>query len=302
MKKNTPGFKETIKQRILFPLRQASSRYRKLPDFLIIGGMKCATTSMYDYLCQHPNIQHAYCKEVHYFDYYFSKNLSWYRSHFPINWSGISRVFDSSLVGESTPYYIFHPHSVKRIASLLPNVKLIVLLRDPVERAYSHYAHEVRLGYEKLSFEEAIRQEKERLDGELERFMRDETYWSRNYAHFSYIKRGLYADQIQLWYEFFPPSQFLILRSEDLACSPQETYAKALDFLGLPNYNLKAFQRKNVRGQEKPRSKGKIVHEKISHNIQTELREFFTPHNLRLEEMTGINWEWSENSLEKVKL
>ncbi|MEJ2557594.1 MAG: sulfotransferase domain-containing protein, partial [Anaerolineae bacterium] len=120
---------------------------RVLPDFLIIGAQKCGTDSLFRYLGGHPCIKLASSKEAHYFDLKFDKGINWYRSHFPLipyKYS-VKRLRKQDLItGEATPYYLFHPHAPGRAAAIVPHVKLIVLLRNPADRAYSHYNHEVK--------------------------------------------------------------------------------------------------------------------------------------------------------------
>jgi hypothetical protein len=101
------------------------------------------------------------------------------------------------LTGEATPSYAYYPHALRRIAETVPEAKLILLLRDPVERAFSHYKHAKRLGKEELSFEEAISAEGERLRGEEEKLLEDDTYNSFPYMYQSYLRRGHYAEQVE---------------------------------------------------------------------------------------------------------
>jgi len=168
-----------------------------LIDFLIIGAQRCGTTSLYSYMVLHPQISSAKNKEVHYFDIFFYKGLDWYLSQFP----SLSSNNKNLITGESSPYYIFHPLAAKRIFKIIPKVKLIVLLRNPVERAYSHYHHIVKLGHESLTIEEAIKSEKERLDGETEKILSGE--FSFNHQHYSYLARGIYVDQLIQYFELF---------------------------------------------------------------------------------------------------
>ena len=119
----------------------------KLPDFIIIGCQRGGTTSLYNYITSHPDVEPASQKELHFFDYNFDKGLDWYKDQFP----------DNKITGETSPYYIIHPHAPRRIAQAKPDVKILILLRNPGDRAYSHYNLEVKIGHEKLSFEDAIK-------------------------------------------------------------------------------------------------------------------------------------------------
>jgi hypothetical protein len=221
-----------------------TSGSRPLPDFLIIGAQRGGTSSLYNYLVRHPVVGRALTKEVRFFDLNFERGAAWYRSRFP---SGAHRAAverrrgAGMVVGEASPDYLFHPHVPGRVAQLLPGVKLIAVLRDPVERAHSHYWHQVARGFEPMSFEDAIAAEPERLHGELERMQADPTYLSFNRHHFSYQARGRYAEQLRWWFARFPRDRILILRSEDLYRRPGPTVGQVQEYLGLPRRDLGAF-------------------------------------------------------------
>ena len=197
--------------------RWRESRQRAAPSFLIIGTQKGGTTSLYRWLGQHPQVVEASRKEVHYFDINFSRGERWYRSHFPL----LRGLADGQVTGEGSPYYMCHPHAPARIASLLPDVRLIVLLRNPVERAISHYFHSHRNGREPLEIQQAMDQEESRLDREWARMQADGAYNSRAHRWYSYKARGRYLEQLQAVQTWFSPEQLLILRSEDLFEKPQ---------------------------------------------------------------------------------
>ena len=168
-----------------------------IPHFLIIGAQKCGTTSLYNYLIQHPQVCAASQKNF-IFDIYFQKGLNWYYNQFPL-----IKLNKLIITGEASPYYLFHPHAPKRIAKTLPNVKLIVLLRNPVDRAYSHYYHQVKMKTESLSFRQAIEEENKRLQPELIKMLENENYHSLPYQYYSYLARGRYIEQLQNWMNFF---------------------------------------------------------------------------------------------------
>src|SRR5438067_2618788 len=218
--------------------RGATASLRVLPDFLIIGTQRGGTTSLYRYLKAHPCIAAPSYKDVHFFDRRYRKGLQWYRGHFPMTWEKAyaqqirKRPF---LTGEASPSYLFHPLAPKRVAEALPHVKLIVLLRNPVSRAYSQYHHAIELGFETLSFAEAIEAEEERTAREHEKILKDERYYSEEYKHRSYLTKGIYVDQLQAWMKMFPREQFLILKSEDFYADPSATFKQVLTFLNLPD-------------------------------------------------------------------
>jgi hypothetical protein len=225
---------------------RATARARPLPDFLVLGAQKAGTTALYAYLRWHPAITGPSWKEVSYFDRHYARGASWYRGNFPLTtWSRPSRRTGgiAPIVGEASPSYLFHPQAPERVAGLLPEVRLIALLRDPVDRALSHYQHEVALGREPLSFEAALEQEEQRLEGEVERMVADPRYFSRAWWDHTYLARGRYAEQLERWLAVFPRDQVLVVASRDLAERPAETYAEVLRFLGAPPHLLGSFPR-----------------------------------------------------------
>jgi Sulfotransferase domain len=227
---------------VLMPRRLTAGR-RRLPDFLIIGGQRCGTTSLYRYLLAHPGVQGAYpSKGAHYFDKHHHRGLRWYRAHFPLAREG------GPISGEGSPYYLFHPLVPERVARALPNVKLIAMLRDPVERAYSHYQQEFARGFEDCdTFEQALDLEPERLRGERERMLADPGYDSHALQHHSYMARGDYIDQIQAWLERFPREQLLIVHAERFFAEPRSAVEEVQRFLGLEPAGLPEYRAHNAR-------------------------------------------------------
>ncbi|NEQ36601.1 MAG: sulfotransferase domain-containing protein [Okeania sp. SIO3I5] len=242
------------------------------PNFLIIGAQKCGTNSLYNYLIQHPLVAPSLQHEIHYFDLNFDKDLKWYRAQFPELEPGI-------ITGESSPYYLFHPLVAQRIFEKYPQMKLILILRNPAERAISHYYHEVRLGYESLSLKEAIAAEQTRLQGEVDRIIQTGRYYSFNHQHYTYKARGIYIEQLQNWMSIFPKKQFIILKSEDLFSNPQKTMNKVFQFLELPAYSSEKYLQYNSGNYSQP-----------SAEIYQELVEYFQPYNQKLAEYIGINF------------
>jgi hypothetical protein len=265
-------------------LQEQSSRARRLPDFIIIGAQRGGTSSLYDYLAQHPYVARALKKEIHFFDNHFSQGTNWYRAHFPPVWSRYDlRRRRAVLTGEASPYYLFHPHVPARLARLVPHVKLIALLRHPVDRAYSHYHLEVRLGMETLSFEQAITCEPARIEGEIEKMARDEHYQSLEHQSFSYLTRGIYVNQLRHWFRSFPREQMLILRSEDLYSNPAAVLKQTCEFLNLPPWAPQSFEKLN-EGHYPP----------LDSVTRERLCKYFSPYNQALYEYLGVNWHWEE--------
>lgn len=246
-----------------------------LPDFLVIGGMRCGTTSLFTYLADHPLVHPPTGKELQFFTVFYDRGERWYRGHFTDLPPG-ERTFEAS------PYYLFHPLAASRVAEVLPDGRFIALLRDPVERAYSHYKHSVERGVEKLSFEDAIGAEQRRLapflSGDLT--SRDAHAALRAY---SYVSRGQYAEQLERWFGCFDREQLLVLRSESMYQDPGATYARCLRFLGLPEHHPASF---TVHSRPKPAMSPR------ADDTTTALRRHFAPHNERLAGLLGWDEAW----------
>jgi hypothetical protein len=275
---------ETIGKNLFLLYRRFSARRRVLPNFLILGAQKCGTTSLFSELAEHPSVLPALTKEVHYFDRCPERTVDWYRAHFPRR----ARVDEMSrdlgrlgITGEASPFYLFDPGCAPRIHALLPDAKLIVLLRNPVDRAYSHYQHARRRGWETLDFESALDAEPDRLAAEAAVSTAGRCYRGSAHRRFSYAARGRYADQIARYLDHYPRSSLLVLESEDYAREPARVYAEAIEFLGLEPVTL---------------SRQRKIHhfdyiEQPAH-IRTRLLEYFAPHNERLFALLGRRYDW----------
>lgn len=257
--------------------RSFTVRDRLLPDFLIIGSQKCGTTYLYDRLLEHSSIAPALTKEVHFFDNNHHKGLDWYRGYFPSR----TALRTATVTGEASPYYLYHPHVPRRVFQAVPDARLIVLLRNPVNRAYSHYYHEVRMGYESLSFEDALAAEPQRIGGEEQRMLADEDYYSFNHQHYAYLPKGIYVDQLKRWFEFFPREQILILKSEEFYQQTPTVLQQVTEFLGLPAWEPQASQ----KHKSSP-------YPKLAPALREWLAAYYEPHNQRLYEYLGIDFGW----------
>jgi hypothetical protein len=263
---------------------RATSFARPLPDFLVIGAQKAGTTALYAYLLRHPAIIGPSWKEVSFFDRHYPRGEAWYRGHFPnmLRRRAVERRTGvAPRAGEASPSYVFHPYAPARVAQLVPGVRLIVLVRNPVDRALSHYHHEVALGRESLSFEAAIECEDERMSGELER-MRDPSYFSHAWWNYTYLARGRYAEQLERWLAVFPRERLHVVPSEDLLERPADTYARVLQFIGAPPHELDAFPRIFER-----------EYAPMEPATRRRLAERFAEPNRRLYELLGRDLGWS---------
>ena len=254
--------------------------FRMKPDFIIIGSEKCGTTSLYEYLKKHPSVVASKGKEVSFFDKNFHRGDGWYRSFFP---SLLTKYFKKIITFEATPRYFIHPHAAERISKLYPNVKLIVLFRNPVDRAYSHYEQEtIYAGRETLPFEDALEKENERISKEYEKMEQDENYYPCSYYWFSHKEGGMYFKHLTRWMKFFSKEQFLFVKSEDLFTNPTETYNEILKWLELSPYELseyKIYKERNYR-------------EKLDSTMREKLNNFFQSHNEQLYKFLNRDFNW----------
>jgi hypothetical protein len=273
---------ETVKR----PLRRMRDDYRQwtgplrgFPSGLIIGAQRSGTTSIFNYLVQHPDVLPPLGKELHYFDLHYARGVNYYRGRFPYS----HRLGRGALTVDATPYYLAHPLAPERAARLLPQVKLIAMLRNPVERALSHYQHELRGGREKLSFVDAIDKEPERLAGEEERIRNEPGYYSWNHHRYSYLRRGLYLEQLRQWLQHFPRSQLLVLQSEQLFREPAATMATVHAFLGLRDHRLDHYDDRFEQGNYR---------RAVPEDLKTRLTAYFEPHNRELFRWLGEEFDW----------
>jgi hypothetical protein len=188
-----------------------------LPAFVIIGAQRAGTTTLYEHLARHPQVRPPVRKEIQFLTLHWHRGLRWYRSNFPI-WRG-PRQFS----GEASPYYLFHPAAPRRAALTLPSARFIALLREPSARAVSHYLHNRANGLEPLDLDEALALEAARLDD-------DPT--GRHHRLYSYVARGLYAEQVRRW-RAAVGDRLLVLLSDELFEAPRETLGRVQAFIGL---------------------------------------------------------------------
>lgn len=273
---NVPSFQAELHRRSVMAGRIATAPLRALPSFVIVGAQKAGTSSLYEYLARHPAIGASHKKEIQYFSYRYARPELWYRAHFPLR-----QELAGGITGEASPYYLFHPHAPRRVQRALPKAKIVALLRDPVARAYSNYNHHVRLGWEELSFEQAIEQEPVRLEGERAKMLNDAGYYSHAFRIFSYLARGRYLEQLQAWRAWFPEHQLLVLKAEDLFAEPERVYFEVLDFLGVDRWSPGDFSARNVG-----------TYEGLAPETAEQLKAYFRPHNQALYAWLGRDMGW----------
>jgi hypothetical protein len=268
---------------------EATATWRPLPDFLIIGTKRGGTTSLWNYLLEHPLVVPMFpasenLKSNHYFYWHYARGEDWYRSYFATNAhrSRLQRKFGGpTMTGEASPYYLYDPRVPARVRADLPNAKIIILLRNPVERAYSQYKDRIKIHGETLSFPDALAVEPERLEGEMERMLAEPDYYSRPHDYFSYRDRGIYRPQVERWLDEFPREQVLIVRSEDFYADPAAAYSRTLAFLGLPDHQLQNPKRFNY-----------VPAADMDEATRQELTEFYRPHNAELAKLLDTDFGW----------
>ncbi|MED7929641.1 sulfotransferase [Nonomuraea sp. LP-02] len=278
-------------KRSVLSLSRAAGRLtagaRLLPGFLITGGQRCGTTSLYRALAKHPLLlKPVLHKGVHYFDVAYWRGLPWYQAHFPLR-AGAAllthRYGGRALAFESSPYYLFHPLAGERIAADLPGVKLVVLVRDPVERARSAHAHELARGFEtEPRFERAVELETTRLDGAEELLRASPHARHHSHRHHAYLARGRYADQLDRLEPLFGQDRILVLDSHLFFQQPEHVYDRVLEFLGAPHLGYPEFERHNGRPRPHPLPDG----------LGRALRDHFEPYDARLVRWLGAEPSW----------
>jgi len=258
-----------------------TSPLRILPNIIVIGVVRGGTTSLFHYLSQHPCIAKSAYDELGFFDTNYELGLNWYRSMFPTKLTKrlIEKKYGHFMTFDVTPFYIYNPNAVQRIQNILPHAKIISILRNPVDRAYSNYHLGVRSGNEKRSFEDAINFEIKTIQDNENR-QRNTDYFEQMIGK-SYLVRGFYAEQLQTWMNKFPKEQLLVISSEDLARKTIETLQTVFDFLKLPDYKIKNLTRKN-----------EAKYPSMNQNTRKTLIEYFRPHNENLYSLLGRRFDW----------
>jgi hypothetical protein len=269
----------------LLKMIEVKTELRTKPDFIIIGAQRGGTTSLFEYLRQHPSIKLPSQKETHFFDKEYYQGMDWYQSFFPTleEKENLIKKTGAFVTGEATPYYMFYPHAPERIKQLQPPVRLIVLLRNPIDRAYSHWKLERSRNMEQLAFEDALFMEQIRLKGKERELIENVLQTSFEHFCYSYIGKGMYYDQLKRWFNYFPQSQFLIIKSEDMFETPHIVYRDVLAFLGLPYHQQSmGFRVHNFSYQK----------ELMNTKTRNKLAKIFQEPNRKLYALLNRDFEW----------
>ena len=247
------------------------AKKEKAPDFLIVGATKCGTSSLYYYLSHHPQILFSHKKELDFFRKYFNRGIDWYLSHFPT-----ITDHDNFITGEATPNYLRFPIVAARIKQYCPNTKLIILLRNPVDRTISWHFHKQNSGLTNDNLQDAITKEIKLLET-----LSESEIVNMGFSNPDNIISSLYYYEIKAWMQCLPAQQFLILKSEDLYNYPETTMARVFNFLGLPAHNLNHYPKINGGN-----------YSSIAPELRKTLTEYFQPHNKLLEEYLNVKFNW----------
>ncbi|WP_249424021.1 sulfotransferase [Nocardioides coralli] len=262
---------------------------REMPDFLVVGAKKGGTTSVANWLVQHPQVMPMFPrvqrhKSPHYFDINYWRGPDWYLSHFPTRWARAARRrrTGGAAVGESSPYYLFHPAAPGRIRETAPDARLIAILREPVSRAHSNYWDRVVAGTEDLpTFEAAIEAEAGRTSGVTDAWLADPAHYDFDHDHHTYLARGHYAEQLRRYFAVFPREQLLVLPLEALKTDAAGAFRRIEDHLGLDHHPVDLSPR-NARE----------ANPKILPETRERLADYYAPWNAELRDLLGEDFGW----------
>lgn len=285
IRRTLPHPVKTIGRSVTVRVGAATASHRQLPSFILVGAQRAGTTSLFRALSSHPSIHSAnYHKGVNFFDVNYGRGIAWYQGHFPTSVAlrARARGVAPPMTFEASGYYMFHPCAAERMALHLPDVRILAMLRDPVERAWSAYKHESARGFESCTFDEALEREDERLAGETERMLADPAYQSFSHRHHAYLRRGQYGEQLARLRKHFPAGQIHVMESESFFEEPEATYSAVLDFLGLPVVLPDHFDRWNGRPSAP-----------MPPATRRRLREHFSSHDDALADLLGREPAWT---------
>ena len=258
-----------------------------LPDFLVIGAMKCGTTALFDYLQQHPGICTPRRKEIHFFSNprFYRLGEAWYRGNFPTgkDMERLSRELGyRAITGEATPAMISRLYAINA-SKHIPDARLIVVLRNPVDRAYSHYHHNKHAFFgEPLDFWDALQAEAERTSSDMAANREKPADSGKDHRRYSYTQRGMYIDQIEHWLRYYPRQQLKILNYHDLAADPAAFCDDVTRFLELPEHEFVISGKRNTGDYS----------QSMDEHSREYLTELFRPYNRRLFDFLGDDWGW----------
>jgi hypothetical protein len=291
LKDRSPRWSKDIANVLTRRYGMATARWRPTPDFIIIGTKRGGTTSMWNWLVEHPGVLPMFPapRGLKSTDFFFDGGRAgerWYRSHFhstAFRAAVVRRRGHPVVTGEASPLYMYDPRVCSQVSQLMPQVKVIIQLRNPVKRAVSHWQERVNQGVEPLSFSDALAAEAKRTHGQLERMMQDPSYYSQAFDWYSYRDRGVYRPQVERWLMSFPPERVMIVHSEEFSRDTQLIMDQVSDFLGIPHCQRPAYTRHNESSRVT-----------IDPGILRDLGDFYRPHNRDLYALLGKDYGWDD--------
>ncbi len=264
-----PGKIPEWPKKAAFKVLRATQSMRCMPDYCIIGAQKSGTTSLYSYLALHPQVKPSYVKEIHYYNKHYGNGLKWYRAHFPVG--SLDPSCRNFITGEASTMYLHDTKTPVRMFKDVPDVKLMLVLRNPVDRAISHYHHRVRSGREKRTIDEAMHSALCRVSaGDFE-----------SGTETDFLAYGCYAEYLNNWHKVFQPKQFLVMQAEAFFADPLPEFRKVSEFLGidyLPPVTTRHF------------NAGEYKKEDLF--LREELASYFRAYNEELYRMAQIDFFW----------
>ena len=263
----------------------ATSPLRVLPECAVIGTGKGGTTALHYYLGQHPCIGSSAYDELGFFNENYHLGINWYKSLFPTVFykKKMESKNKQCLFFDVTSTYMEEELTAKNVYEVNPNQKIIVILRNPVDRAYSHYHVNVKEKSEKRSFEDAVFEEMNRIKSEriIQNKNKNLRVFTPNNIH--YLKKGFYALQLKSWFKIFPREQILVLSTEEFQEDQNIIYKKIFDFLNIPNMKIKSTE-KMEKGNYIP----------MKHDTQNLLLDYFRQYNYELFELINSEFDWKK--------
>lgn len=259
------------RRRALHRVRRAGYRLRpgprELPTYFIVGAKRAGTTSLDEYIKAHPLVLRGLVeKGCRYYDVNYDRGPGWFRRQLlPVaEVDRLERKLGARpILGESSPYYAFHPDAARRIAADVPDARLIFVLRDPVERAWSHHRYEVARGFETLDYAEAFATEADRMSDP------DPVVRERNHRHFSYAGRSRYAEQVARLRSHFGPEQVLVVESEQLFAEPRATMEKVYAHLSLDPVPMTSYSTfKGQTASAVPADAAAMIREAVADDVE----------------------------------
>lgn len=276
--------KNAVKRAIAFS-RRVTSQPHMVPDFLVIGAQKAGTSSLLNYLQQHGSYLRPLLKDTYFFDRHFRRGLDWYLSFYPslaAKAAAEKRVGGPVVTGEAATHYMSDPWSPARVHATFGDIKLLVLLRDPAQRALSHYHHNVRGRLEMATTAlDAFRREPERIAADRRRMEADPNFYSRNYATYSYLARGHYAEHLRRWLDYFPRERLLIVCSERFFTATDAEFRRICRFIGIADRSLDIYP---VAGRRNT--------DRVDERALDYARDHFRQHNQALFDLLQERYDW----------